>query len=167
VARYYKNNESKGISPAAVSINSHYGFQTGGGIKAKDNYMMGTSIANRIWFNKNKLALTLRGDILTNPGLYLAFSPSPVAPNDFTDAIAADPKQKLNLQQFTSTFDIMPNDHFTLRFEYGYRHSNVPYFAGKDGTTSPDGWADTPVGSWRPDLRKDESRVTMAVSFRL
>lgn len=167
VARYFKNKESKGISQAAFSINSHYGFQTGGGIKAKDNYMMGTSIANRVWFNKNKLALTLRGDILTNPGLYLAFSPSPVAPNDFTDAIAADPKQKLNLQQFTSTFDIMPNDHFTLRFEYGYRHSNVPYFAGSGGTTSPDGWADTPVGTWRPDLRKDESRVTMAVSFRL
>jgi hypothetical protein len=167
VARYYKNKESKGISQAAFSINSHYGFQTGAGIKAKDNYMMGTSIANRIWFNKNKLALTLRGDILTNPGLYLAFSPSPVAPNDFTDAIAADPKQKLNLQQFTSTFDIMPNDHFTLRFEYGYRHSNVPYFAGSGGTTSPDGWADIPVGTWRPDLRREESRATMAVSFRL
>jgi hypothetical protein len=167
VARYYKNKESKGISQAAFSINSHYGFQTGGGIKAKDNYMMGTSVANRVWFNKNKLALTLRGDILTNPGIYLAFSPSPVAPNDFTDAIAADPKQKLNLQQFTSTFDIMPNDHFTLRFEYGYRHSNVPYFAGKGGTTSPDGWADTPVGTWRPDLRKDESRVTVSANFRL
>jgi hypothetical protein len=167
VARYYKNKESKGISQAAFSINSHYGFQTGGGIKAKDNCMMGTSVANRVWFNKNKLALTLRGDILTNPGIYLAFSPSPVAPNDFTDAIAADPKQKLNLQQFTSTFDIMPNDHFTLRLEYGYRHSNVPYFAGKGGTTSPDGWADTPVGTWRPDLRKDESRVTVSANFRL
>jgi hypothetical protein len=167
VARYYKNKESKGISQAAFSINSHYGFQTGGGIKAKDNYMMGTSVSNRVWFNRNKLALTLRGDVLTNPGVYLAYAPSPVAPNDFTDAIGADPKQKLNLQQFTTTFDIMPNDHFTLRFEYGYRHSNVPYFAGPGGTTSPDGWADTPAGAWRPDLRKSENRVLVAASFRL
>lgn len=73
----------------------------------------------------------MRGDYVSNPGLYLAFSPSPVTPNDFTDAIAADPKQKLNIGQFTSTFDVMPNDHVTFRLEYGYRKSNVPYFASQ------------------------------------
>ena len=25
---------------------------------------------------------------------------------------------------------------------------------GKAGTTSPDGWIDTPVGTFRPDLKK-------------
>ncbi|SJZ45568.1 outer membrane beta-barrel protein [Sediminibacterium ginsengisoli] len=167
VARYYRNAKNTGISQAAFSLNTHYGFQSGDGVTAKQQYMAGTSLANRIWFNKNKLALTLRGDVLTNPGTYLAFTPSPVVPNDYTDAINADPKQKLNLGQFTTTFDVMPNDHVTFRLEYGYRAANVPYFAGPGGTTSPDGWADTPVGNWRPDLRKDESRVTVAVSFRL
>ncbi len=167
VKRYYRNAKNKGISQAAFSINSHYGFQSGDGVKSKDHYMAGTSVANRLWFNKNKLALTLRSDIITNPGLYLAFTPSPVTPNDFTDAIAADPKQKLNIFQATATFDIMPNDMVTIRAEYGYRKSSVPYFAGRAGTTSPDGWIDTPVNNWRPDLRRTENRLTLAVNFRL
>lgn len=167
VARYYNKPLSRGISQAAFSINTHYGFQHGDGIKAKDQYMTGSSVSNRIWFYKNKLALTMRGDFVINPGLYLAFSPSPVTDNDFNDAIAADPKQKLAIYQGTTTFDVMPNDHVTFRFEYGYRKSNKPYFAGKAGTTSPDGWTDTPINNWRPELVKEEIRVTLAVNFRL
>lgn len=167
VKRYYHNAASGGLSQAAFSINNHYGFQSGDGVKPKDHYMAGTSVANRLWFRHNKLALTTRADIISNPSLYLAFTPSPVTPNDFTDAIAADPKQKLNIFQATATLDIMPNDFVTFRAEYGYRKSNVPYFAGREGTTSPDGWADTPAGNWRPDLRKTENRFTLAVNFRL
>ena len=165
VGRYYKNKNSHGISQAAISINNHYGFQSGNGVKAKDNYMLGTSIANRVWFAKNKLAITMRGDYVTNPGAYLAFSPSPVADNDFNDALAAG--KDLQLLQGTFTFDIMPNDRFTFRLEYGYRSSNIPYFAGAGGTTSPDGWQDTPTATWRPDLVKTENRITAAVSVRL
>lgn len=165
VGRYYKNKSAKGISQAAISINNHYGFQTGNGVKPKDQYFMGTSISNRIWFNKNRMAITLRGDYVTNPGAYLAFSPSPVAENDFNDALAAG--KKLEIFQGTGTFDIMPNDFVTFRLEYGYRKSNVPYFAGAGGTTSPDGWIDTNPAGWRPDLQLSESRLTLAVNFRL
>ena len=167
VYRYYNHSRSDKLSQAAFSINSHYGFQNGGGVTSSNNYMTGTSISNRVWFNKNKLALTLRGDVITNPGLYLAFTPSPVTPNDFTDAISNDPKQRITIYQGTSTFDIMPNDYVTFRFEYGYRKSNKPYFAGHGGTTSPDGWATTPATNWRPDLKKSESRVTVAINVRL
>ena len=167
VKRYYNKAGNTGISQAAFSINSHYGFQHGDGIKPRQQYMIGTSVANRVWFNKNKIALSTRADIISNPGLYLAFSPSPVTPNDFTDAVAADPKQKLNIFQATATVDIMPNDFITFRAEYGYRKSNLPYFAGRDGTTSPDGWMDTPATSWRPALQHTENRFTVAVNFRL
>jgi len=167
VARYFRNKESKGLSQAALSLNSHYGFQSGAGVRASDQYMTGAALSNRLWFNKNKLALTLRGDFVKNPGLYLAFSPSAVAPNDFTDAIAADPKQDLTIYQATATFDIMPNDFVTFRLEYRYRNSNKPYFAGRGGTTSPDGWITTLTDNWRPDLVSDESGVTLAVNFRL
>lgn len=167
VARYHKQPLSAGLSQAAFSINSHYGFQSGRDVAPKNNYMTGTSIANRLWFNKNRMALTLRGDVVTNPGLYLAFTPSPVTPNAFTDAIALDPKQRLTIYQATSTWDIMPNDHVTLRLEYGFRQSNVPYFPGKGGTTSLDGWTDTPTNNWRPDLQKTENRITVAANFRL
>ncbi|MFN8248119.1 MAG: outer membrane beta-barrel protein [Ferruginibacter sp.] len=167
VKRYYHRSTAKGLSQAAFSINTHYGFQDGDGVKAKDQYMAGTSIASRLWFLHNKLGFTTRADIITNPGLYLAFTPSAVTPNDFTDAMANDPKQKLNIFQATATFDVMPNDLVTFRLEYGYRHSNVPYFTGKGGSTSPDGWVDTPLNNWRPDLRRTENRITLAVNFRL
>nr|WP_322625402.1 outer membrane beta-barrel protein [uncultured Flavobacterium sp.] len=165
VARYYKAKESTGISQAAFSLNTHYGFQSGNGVKASDNYMAGTSLANRVWFNKNKMAVTLRGDYVTNPGAYLAFSPSLVANNDFNDDLAAG--KDLKMFQGTATFDVMPNEFVTFRLEYGYRSSNIPYFAGSGGTTSPDGWIDTAIDTWRPDLRKTENRVTLAVNFRL
>lgn len=167
VARYYKNKQSNGISQAALSLNTHYGFQDGAGAKPSNQYMFGSSLANRVWFCKNKLALTLRGDFVKNPGLYLAFSPSAVSPNDFTDAIGNDPKQDLTIYQGTATFDVMPNDLVTFRLEYRYRNSNKPYFAGRGGTTSPDGWADTSTQDWRPDLVRNDSSLTLAVNFRL
>ena len=167
VARYYHKKENKGLSQAAFSINSHYGFQDGDGVKASRNYMLGTSVANRLWFNKNKWAITLRGDYVTNPGLYIAFTPSPVVPNDFTDAVAADATPSVNIFQATATVDIMPNDFFTFRIEYGYRNSDKPYFAGRRGTTSPDGWVTSDPVNWRPQLVKNENRLTIATSFRL
>lgn len=167
VYRYINQPKGKGVSKAAFSINNHYGFQKGADATPGNNYMTGTSVANRWWFCNDKLAITLRGDYITNPGLYLAFTPSPVIPNDFTKAIEADPKKRLDITQATSTLDFMPNDHVTFRFEYGFRKANVPYFAGSGGTTSPDGWVTTPIGNWQPDLQKSESRFTVAVNFRL
>jgi hypothetical protein len=174
VARYFKNPSSKGISQCALSINNHYGFQKGTNgvdtITSKQHFMYGTSLANRIWFNKNKIALSLRGDYLSNGGSYLAFSPSPVSPNDYTNSFTAeDPYKALEIIQGTATIDIMPNDYVTIRLEYGYRQANVPYFAGHGGTTSPTGWTNVPtnIGTWKPDLQKTENRITLAINIRL
>jgi hypothetical protein len=167
VKRYYTNKLSKGVSQAAFSINSHFGFQEGDGIAFGEQYMAGISVANRLWFKQNKLALSLRGDCITNPSGYLAFVPSPVTPNAFTDAFISNPNQKVNLFQGTATFDVMPNDYMTFRFEYVFRLANVPYYAGHGGTTSPDGWIDTPTDHWKPDLRKTENRLTIVANFRL
>jgi hypothetical protein len=166
VARYIRQR-LRGISQAAFSINTHYGFQEGADVIRSINYMTGFAITNRLWFIKNKLAWSLRADMVANPGVYLAFSPSLVSPNAFTTAIASDPQQKLTIWQGTTTIDVMPNDHVTFRLDYGYRKSNVPYFAGKGGTTSPDGWADTPVANWQPDFVKTDSRITLALNARL
>ena len=173
VYRYFKNANSGKISQCALSINSHYGFQRGldkgDTITSKQHFMYGTSVANRIWFNKNKVALTLRGDYLANGGTYLAFTPSPVTPSAYTDGFASDPYKALEILQGTATLDIMPNDYVTFRFEYGYRQANMPYFTGHKGTTSPSGWTNGPttVGTWKPDLRKTENRFTVAVNIRL
>jgi len=173
VGRYYKKSESKGISQCAVSINSHYGFQQGQDkgdtITSKQHFMYGASLTHRIWFYKNKIALSLRGDYISNGGNYLAFSPSPIGPNGYTDAFATDPYKPIQIAQGTATLDIMPNEYFTLRFEYGYRQSNIPYFAGTDGTTSPSGWVNGPstVNTWKPNLQKSENRFTIVMNFRM
>lgn len=181
VGRYFNDPQSKGITQAAFSLNSHYGFQSnneeGDIVKAKDNFMVGTSLSNRIWFSNNKMALTVRGDYMTNQSVvngvnvspYLAFTPAAAGdiPNNYDEAIANG--DKLKIFQFTTTFDIMPSDFVTFRIEYGYRNSSVPYFTGSGGTTSASGWTNGPTGStpWAADLKKSENRITLAVNFRL
>jgi hypothetical protein len=173
VARYYNKPNKKGISQMAMSINNHAGFQKGNNekdtITYKQHFLVGTSISNRIWFNKNKFALTLRGDYTANGGGYLAFSPTNIINNDFNDAYVKNPNQVLRILQGTCTFDVMPNDAVTFRLEYCYRECNLPYFAGKGGTTSPNGLNSysTSINSWRPDLLQVENRLTLCVNIRM
>ncbi len=181
VYRYYNNIANKGLSQAAFSINSHYGFQSNDAaddqVKASQNFMLGTSVASRLWFMENKIGITLRGDYLTNQSVvngintspYLTFNPAAAGsvPNGFDTAIADG--KKLRLGQLTATLDIMPNEFVTFRLEYGYRLSSIPYFTGRGGTTSPSGWVNGPVGDnpWAAALLTEEQRITAAVNFRL
>jgi hypothetical protein len=170
VARYYhkdKQGPLKGITQAAFSLNTHYGFQSGDGLKARDNYMFGSSFANRLWFAKNKMALTTRVGFVRNPSRYLSFTPA-VLGGDGTNAFTRTDPAKLTAKELTITYDIMPVDFVTFRFEYLHRSANVPYFAGPGGTTSPSGYADQPLPlNYQPDLRDYENRATVSVNFRL
>lgn len=169
VARYYHKpaGQLRGITQAAFSLNTHYGFQSGDGLRARDNFMTGTSLANRIWFAKNKLALTVRAGFVQNPSRYLSFTPA-VAGADGSNAFLDTDPGKLTAKEVTGTFDVMPNDFVTFRFEYLHRTANVPYFAGRGGTTSPSGYADQPIpAGWQPDLRRTENRAIVSVNFRL
>lgn len=157
----YKHTSKGLISQAAVCLNTHYGFE------GKNN-VIGAALSHRLWFKNNKLAWTLRVDALKNKGAYLAIAPCTQEINPYNIALSAMNTPSLNVGQLTSTFDIMPNDFYTLRVEYAYRKSNVPYFAGRGGTTSPDGWQNTPVvGNWMPDLQKNNHSIRVAVNFRL
>ena len=122
--------------------------------------MAGTSIANRIWLDRDHLAFTIRGEALTNPTRYLA--PSPTA-----DGFPAGlDNYSLKIWGFTGTFDVLPTDFMAFRAEFLSRHSDVPFFAGQGGTTSPDGFQGTP-GLFVPDVAKHENRLTFAVNFRM
>ena len=160
--RYFNRPNAPGISKMAASINTHYGFQTGGinPFPGRKAYMAGTSIANRIWLDRDHLAFTIRGEALTNPTRYLA--PSPTA-----DGFPAGlDNYSLKIWGFTGTFDVLPTDFMAFRAEFLSRHSDVPFFAGQGGTTSPDGFQGTP-GLFVPDVAKHENRLTFAVNFRM
>jgi hypothetical protein len=62
----------------------------------------------------------------------------------------------------------MPNQSITFRCEFVYRNSSVPYFAGIGGVTSQTGYSTSTLDpNWRPDLVKSESRIILAMLFRL
>jgi hypothetical protein len=64
----------------------------------------------------------------------------------------------------------MPREYITWWFEVGYRHSDVPYFAGRGGVTPPGGNQGAPgsiVPGWTPDLVRSEDRVTLALLIKM
>ena len=184
--RYYKNKGSNGISQAAFSLTGDLGFESGDGVVAfggnsttpAQNFVSGM-IYNRVWFHKNKLAWCIGGGWMTNPGRYLVLAPTGDAspfPNPYnpTQTVGNHPFTENAGDKFTgwdasTNISWMPNQSIEFRIEYVHRESNVPYFAGPGGVTSPSGYSLTaiPASGWAPDLVKSENRVIMAILFRI
>ncbi|MGC1389891.1 MAG: porin [Bacteroidales bacterium] len=187
LVRYYNNPQSDGISRMAFSLTCDIGDEKGGGVNGFKNgnasqgpaqYFASAMFYNRIWFAKNKIAWTIGGGVMTNPGRYLVLYPTGQAsplpdPNNPTQTegafpFSANPGDKFKAWDCSSNLDWMPNQSITFRVEIVHRESSVPYFAGKGGVTSPTGYQWTPLpADWRPDLVKSESRIIFAVLFRL
>ncbi len=125
--RYYNAPGASGISKAALSVNNHIGVEQGG-LSSSRGKFLGTAVANRVWLNGDKLAFTLRGELVDNPGRYLAIAPRPTG---FPDAGTG-----IHLGGVTATVDVMPTDLLAWRFEYLNRRASVPYFAGRSGLAS-------------------------------
>ncbi len=183
LVRYYKRPAGKGITQMAFSLTGDLGFETGGGVTAfggaapAQNFMS-AMLYHRIWFCKSKLASTIGGGIMTNPGRYLVLYPtgdasplpSPTDPTKTagTHPFSANPGDKFNGWDCSANLDWMPNQSLTVRIEYVHREADVPYFAGSGGVTSPTGYTTTPLpATWAPDLVKSENRVIFALLFRL
>jgi len=189
LVRYYNNPKSNGISKMAFSLTGDIGFEKGGGVNGFKNgdsiqgpaqYFVSGMFYNRIWFGKNKFAWTIGGGIMKNPGRYLVLAPTGQAsplpnPNNPTQTAGLFPFTENPGDQFqgwdcSTNIDFMPNQSLTFRIELVHRESNVPYFAGSGGVTSSTGYTTTPVdpnGTWRPDLVKSETRLILALLFRL
>lgn len=185
LARYYNNPTSKGLSRAAFSTTFDIGFESGAGVvpfngtaaTPSQNFLSGM-VYHRLWFNKNRLAWTIGGGVMTNPGRYLVLYPTGDAsplPNPYdptktqgTHPFSASPGDKFSGWDCSTNFDWMPNQSITFRIEFVHRYANVPYFAGRGGVTSPTGYATTPLPpTWAPDLVNAEDRVIFAVLFRI
>lgn len=185
--RYFNQPLSKGISRMAFSLTGDIGFEKGGGVngfkkgdsmKGPAQYFASVMFYNRIWFAKNKFAWTLGGGFMTNPGRYLVLyptgqaSPLPDANNptqtEGAFPFSANPGDRFKGWDCSTNIDYMPNQSITFRIEYVYRHSSVPYFAGAGGVTSQTGYTTSILDpNWRPDLVKSESRIILAMLFRL
>jgi hypothetical protein len=198
--RYYNNPESTGLSKMAFSLTGDAGGQYGGGLCAtcapsqgKESFV-GWMLYNRMWFHKDLFGLTLGGGEMSNWGRYLTLLP----PIDGASAATGTPYftelpgQRAHMWDSTVTFQYMPKQYITWWAEVGYRHSDVPYFAGRGGVTPPGGnnglaqyytcmngtsagtgtlaAAQTACGGandvWFPDLRRSETKASVGVMVK-
>jgi len=143
--RYFNSPTAPGISKMAFSFTADAGCQYGGGITCSKgpnkSAFLGWMLYNRIWFGADKYAITLGGGSMNNPGRYLTLLP-PI--NGATAASGSpyfteNPGQHAYMWDGTINFQFMPKEWITWWAEAGYRHSDIPYFAGQGGVTPPGG----------------------------
>lgn len=184
--RYANRRRHRGVSRAAFSLTVDVGCEWGDGKVsgfrdqggAKAQYFLSAMAYHRLWFHHNRYAWTIGGGWMDNPGRYLVLYPTGQAsplpnPNNPTTTegafpFSANPGDPFMGWDLSTNIDWLPNQSLCVRLEYVHRAADVPYFAGRGGVTSPDGYSTTPLPpDWRPDLVKSEDRIILAILFRL
>jgi hypothetical protein len=172
--KYYDRPE-KWMDKAAFSVTLDAGCETGGGVNCTGNSktgvkqsFLGYMVYNRLWFHKDLYGLTLGGGAINNPGRYLVLLPpiNGATAASGTPYFTENPGDPYKSWDASATFDYMPSQYITFRWEYNHRHANVPYFSGPGGVTPPGGNSGSPgslVTGWSPDLRKTEDRLNLAI----
>jgi hypothetical protein len=175
----YYDRPSNFLDKAAFSVTIDAGCETGGGVRCTGGsagrpaqYFLGWMVYNRLWFHKDTFGLTMGGGQITNPGRYLVLVPpiNGATAASGTPYFTANPGDQYRAWDASLTFDYMPSQFVTFRWEFDHRAANVPYFAGVGGVTPPggnQGPAGSVVPGWTPDLRKSENRINMAVLVKL
>jgi hypothetical protein len=179
----YYDNPGRILDKAAFSFTGDLGCESGGGVSCFGNRVkvvggqrivnpkqsfVGYMIYNRLWFHKDRYAVTLGGGQINNPGRYLVLLPpiNGATAISGTPYFTENPGDPYKAWDMTATYDYMPSQYITFRWEYNHRAANVPYFTGRGGVTPPGGNTG-PLGStvpgWTPDLRKDENRLNLSV----
>jgi hypothetical protein len=146
--KYYDKPE-KTLDKMAFSFTGDLGCEFGGGVSCHGNTaggpkqsFVGFMVYDRYWFDHDLFGFTLGGGVINNPGRYLVLLP-PI--NGETAASAAlnspyfteNPGDPFKAWDTSATFDYMPKQWLTLRFEGDFRHANVPYWSGAGGITPP------------------------------
>jgi len=202
--KYYDNPE-KTLDKMAFSLTGDLGCEYGEGVSCygdrkggpKQSFV-GYMLYNRFWFHNDLFGLTVGGGQINNPGRYLVLLPPINGETAITAAtnspyFTENPGDPYKAWDSSITFDYMPKQYITFRWEYDYRHANVPYWTGRGGITPPGGNtgapqfyvcssgsssgqlslgpAETACGGginsvWFPDLRKDESFIDLSILIK-
>ena len=143
--KYFSDAGARGISKMAFSFTADAGCQSGGGIHCtggpNKSSFLGWMAYNRIWFHDDLFAVTLGGGMMNNPGRYLTLLPpiNGATAASGTPYFTENPSQPARQWDSTLNLQYMPKQWITWWTELGFRHSNVPYFAGEGGVTPPGG----------------------------
>jgi putative OmpL-like beta-barrel porin-2 len=171
----YYDRPGNVLDKMAFSLTGDMGCEHGGGVSCDTNSakgpkqsFLGYMFYNRFWFHKDLYAVTLGGGQINNPGRYLVLLPpiNGATAISGTPYFTENPGQPFKAWDTSATFDYMPSQYITFRFEYDHRAANVPYFSGPGGITPPGGNTGPPgsvVPGFTPDLRRTENRLDMAL----
>jgi hypothetical protein len=177
LVKYYDRPE-KFLDKMAFSLTGDIGCEHGGGTSCHGNTaagpkqsFLGFMVYDRLWFHKDVYGLTLGGGKINNPGRYLVLLPpiNGATAASGTPYFTQNPGDPFKAWDASVTFDYMPRQYITFRWEFDHRAANVPYFSGRGGITPPGGNTG-PLGSFvpgfAPDLRKIENRLDMAIMVK-
>ena len=171
----YRHVPTSIYSRGAFSLTADVGCEEGAGVScvhgesvAPAQNFIGGMIYNRAWFADDVLGLTLGGGWISNPGRYLVLLPpiNGATAVSGTPYFSEQPGDSFHAWDVSATFDYMPDQFTTFRAELVHRAASVPYFAGPGGVTPPGGNTGAPgsiVPNWEPDLRRDETRLLVAL----
>ncbi len=185
--KYYDHPE-RTLDKMAFSLTGDIGCESGGGVACfgtRDGHpkqsFLGFMLYNRFWFDKDKHGLTFGGGRINNPGRYLVLLPpiNGATASSGTPYFTANPGDPYKAWDISGTYDWMPSQYITFRWEWNHRAANVPYFSGSGGITPPGGntgapgslvclngaltCTGSPANTWFPDLRKTENRLNMSI----
>jgi len=172
--KYYDRPE-KLLDKMAFSLTGDAGCETGGGVSCLGNHgtdkkqsFLGYMFYNRFWFHKDLYGLTLGGGKINNPGRYLVLLPpiNGATAASGTPYFTENPGDPFKAWDASATFDYMPSQYITYRWEFDHRAANVPYFSGPGGITPPGGNTGalgSVVPGFTPDLHKIENRLDLSI----
>src|SRR5215467_7815868 len=145
--KYYDKPENF-LDKVAFSLTGDMGCEHGGGVscfggtkQGPKQSFLGFMFYNRFWFNNDKYGLTLGGGKINNPGRYLVLIPpinGATAPSAAINSpyFTENPGDRFKAWDASGTFDWMPSQYITFRWEFDHRAANVPYWSGPGGITT-------------------------------
>ena len=187
--KYYDKPENF-LSKMAFSLTGDLGCEHGGGVSCDTNSakgpkqsFLGFMFYNRWWFHRDIFALTVGGGRINNTGRYLVLLPpiNGATAISGTPYFTENPGDPFKAWDLSETFDYMPSQYITFRWEFDHRAASVPYWSGPGGVTPPSGNNGSPssfaclngtvapsagcgsVGLWQPDLKKIENRFNLSI----
>ena len=145
----YFDKPGQTVDKMAFSFTGDLGCEFGGGVSCygdraggpKQSFV-GFMLYDRTWFKKDTHGLTIGGGKINNPGRYLVLLPPINGETASSAAINApyftgNPGDPFKAWDMSVTYDYMPKQWITFRWEYDYRHASVPYWSGRGGVTPP------------------------------
>jgi hypothetical protein len=191
----YYDKPGMTLDKMAFTFTGDMGCEFGGGVSCHSDTkngpkqsFLGFMVYNRFWFRKDQYALTVGGGEINNPGRYLVLIPPINGETAITAAtnspyFTENPGDPFKAWDGSLTFDWMPKQYITFRWEFDHRHASVPYWSGPGGITPPGGNNGYPTqyacmngspsptivgcagngGVWHPDLRKTENLIDIDI----